>query len=448
MFVAFMMFSLAITASGTARFSVALGLGQATGWVAGAVFDFAKDVLPLVLLVLPTKRAILVIVPLAVAWIGLVTYSCLATGATVSLAIGAIERGAAQTMQARSGIESELGSTEQQQAALSAHLTPRPAKAVQAAIAAEAVAPGVWRDSRECLAIRDSTYFQRACAKVLDLRRELAAAEDYERLAARAEDLHKRLAATPIVPLTDPLPETFESTLGLWLPVNGKAGLALLLTVVIEILSTIGPATMGYLQEKTGTEQANIETTTAVARRETGRTATTLPGGTAGASPRGGRHVGRPRGSKLSLVSSGSEGAAIRETGDPIPSSAVSKASASQFKSGRPFTDMSAEIQGSDGPPVHRPNEGMRYLTAWAATGLIGATISNVLAANWPAGTDPSALWRGVFLTIALVVTAIPALLALVKSHPGPIAAVSDGSAGRIPGVSGSLPPESPGPRF
>jgi hypothetical protein len=82
MFVAFMALSLVITASGTARFSAALGHGPATGWVAGAAFDFAKDVLPLVLLALSAKRAILLIVPLAVAWIGLVTYSCLATGAT------------------------------------------------------------------------------------------------------------------------------------------------------------------------------------------------------------------------------------------------------------------------------------------------------------------------------------------------------------------------------
>jgi hypothetical protein len=248
--------------------------------------------------------------------------------------------------------------------------------------------------------------------------------------------------------MTDPLPETFEATLGLWLPVNGKAGLALLLTVVIEILSTIGPATMGYLRESSGTEQANIETMTAVARRakpSRGRTGAMLPGGTAGASHKRG-HVGRPRGSKLSLVSSGSEDAAIRETG-AMPSSAVSKAPASHFKSGRPFTEMSVEIQGSGGPPVHHPNEGMRYLTVWPALGLIGATISNILAANWLASTDPSALWRGVFLTIALVLTAIPALLALVKSHAGPIAAVSDGSARRIPGVSSSLP-ESPGPRF
>ena len=133
--------------------------------------------------------------------------------------------------------------------------------------------------------------------------------------------------------------------------------------------------------------------------------------------------------------------------GRAIPSSAVSKASASHFESGRPFTEMSVEIQGSGGPPVHHPNEGMRYLTVWPALGLIGATISNILAANWLASTDPSALWRGVFLTIALVLTAIPALLALVKSHAGPIAAVSDGSAGRIPHVSSSLP-ESPGPRF
>jgi hypothetical protein len=439
MFVAFMVFSLVITASGTARFSAALGLGSASGWAVGAVFDLAKDVLPLVLRKLMARRAIVLFVPFAVAWICLVTYSCLATDATVRLAIGAIERGAAQAMQGRSGLESELGSVEQQQAALTAHLTPRPARVVREALAAEAVPPEVWRDSRECLGIRDSTYFQRACGKVLDLRRELTEAEEYERLDARAEDVRKHLAATAIAPISDPLPESFEATLGSWLPINGNAGVALLLMVVTEILSTLGTTAMEYLREWAAGGEDVIETTTAVARREPSR-ATTRAKRPSGASHGGGRPIGNPGRNQRPLATAGSRAAGIREAGAAIPSSAVSGAN-----SGGLFTDTPTVTQGNGCPALHRQNVCPRCLTAWAACGLAATTISTILATNWPPWTDPTALWRGAFLIMALILTACPALLALVKSDPGMIAAVSVRSANSIGGVSGSLSLEPSG---
>ena len=49
---AFMGLSLAITATGTARFAVAMGYRAEVGYVVGGVFDFAKAVLPVALLVL------------------------------------------------------------------------------------------------------------------------------------------------------------------------------------------------------------------------------------------------------------------------------------------------------------------------------------------------------------------------------------------------------------
>jgi hypothetical protein len=437
-FIASMVFSPVITASGTARFSAALGIGSATGWAAGAVFDLAKDVLPLVLRALVARRAIVLFVPLAVAWICLVAYSCLATVATVRLAIGAIERGAAEAMQVRSGLESELGSIEQLQAALTAHVTPRPARVVREALAAEAVPPEVWRDSRECLGIRDSAYFQRACGKVLDLRRELTAAEEYERLDARAEDLRKRLAATAIAPISDPLPEAFEATLGSWLPITGNAGVALLLMVVIEILSTLGTTAMKYLREWAEWEEDVIKTR-AVAHREPsrGRTRAKLPSGAAGTSHRGGRPIGGPGRTQRPITAARSGTAGVGKAADPIPHAAQSNAPASHGDSGRPFMDISTESQGNGGRPLHRHNEGLRYLAASAACSLISTTISTILATTWPPWMDPSAPWRGAFLVMALILTVI------LKSHPGRIAAASNKSANGS--FSDSLSPEPSG---
>ena len=135
---------------------------------------------------------------------------------------------------------------------LSQPVPPRPSKTLVEALAVEKVPPGVWRDSQECQSIRDSKYFQSACAKVLDLRRELAAAKDYEQLDVRARELRQALAATPLVATSDPLPEAFSATLGRLLPLDGRVGVALLLTLVIEIMSCFGLAALRALGEESG----------------------------------------------------------------------------------------------------------------------------------------------------------------------------------------------------
>ncbi len=246
---AFMVLSLAITATGTARFAMAMGYPAEVGYVIGAIFDIAKDVLSVALLVLLTQRAFFFFAIIGSAWLGLVTYSCLATHATVSTAIAAIERSGSWKMESRSNFKAELAAVEQRLAALSKPAPPRPSKTLAETLAAEKVPPGVWRDSQECQAIHDSKYFQRACAKVLDLRRELAAAEDYEKLDARARELRQALSATPVVATSDPLPEAFAATVGRLLQVEGHVGVALLLTGVIEIMSCFGLATLKALRE-------------------------------------------------------------------------------------------------------------------------------------------------------------------------------------------------------
>ena len=120
---------------------------------------------------------------------------------------------------------------------------------------------GVWRDSRECQSIRESRYFQGACAKFLELRRELATAEDYERLDVRARELRQALAAAPIVATSDPLPLAFAVTLGRLVPLDGNAGVAVLLTLVIEIMSCFGLAALRALREEKGRDTGSKEAT-------------------------------------------------------------------------------------------------------------------------------------------------------------------------------------------
>ena len=170
----------------------------------------------------------------------LATFSWLATHATASTANAAIERSGTWKMEVRSNTKTELASLEQQLSALSRPALPRPTKTVREALVAERVPASVWQDSQECKAIQESAHFAKACAQVVQLRRELAAAQDYERLSLRAAELRRHLAEAPIVATSDPLPAAFSATLGRLLPIGGAEGAALLLTMVVELMSCCG----------------------------------------------------------------------------------------------------------------------------------------------------------------------------------------------------------------
>jgi hypothetical protein len=245
--VAFMGLSLAVTATGTARFTVSMGYGAHVGYVVGAIFDVAKGILPAFVLTLLALRSLGSAIILGAAWVGLVVFSCLATHATVSTAIAGIERAGTWKMEVRSNLKAELTAAEQQLAALSRPAVPRPAKTVHEALVAERVPAGVWQDSQECSRIQDSVHFARACAQVVQLRRELAAAQDHERLTNRAAELRKGLADAPIVATSDPLPAAFSATLGRVLPIGGTEGVAILLTTVVELMSSVGLAALAVL---------------------------------------------------------------------------------------------------------------------------------------------------------------------------------------------------------
>lgn len=105
---AFLALSLAITATGTARFAIAMGYSEKVGYAVGTVFDLAKAILPIGLLALFARRAYGSLFLLGTAWIGLVIYSALATHATVGLAITSIEQDSTWKMETRSETKAEL----------------------------------------------------------------------------------------------------------------------------------------------------------------------------------------------------------------------------------------------------------------------------------------------------------------------------------------------------
>ena len=246
-----MALSLLVTATGTARFAVAMGYDANVGYAVGAIFDIAKGILPVALLALRALRA-LGSRPLR---------HRLDLPRHLQLAGHArdrehrhlrIERTGTWKMEVRSNTKAELASVEQQLAALSRPAPPRPAKTVREALTAERVPPSVWQDSQECRSIQDSAYFARACAQVVQLRKELAAAQDYERLSSRAAELRKGLAEAPILATADPLPAAFSATLGRLMPLGGTEGVALLLTVVVELMSCCGLAGLSALYQGEG----------------------------------------------------------------------------------------------------------------------------------------------------------------------------------------------------
>jgi len=242
-----MALSLCVTAAGTARFVASLGYDVRIGYAVGAIFDAGKEILPLGLLPLWSRRAWGRFGVLGTAWIALVIFSCLATHGTVSAAIWSIERAGTWKMEVRSNAKAELEQVEQQLAALSRPIPPRPASTVRQALAGERVPVGVWKDSEECNSIQESAHLARACAHVVQLRRELAAAQDYERLSARAAELRKELAEAPIVATMDPLPMAFAATLGRVLPLSGTEGVATLVTMVVELVTCFGLAALMVL---------------------------------------------------------------------------------------------------------------------------------------------------------------------------------------------------------
>lgn len=65
---ALMVLSLLVTATGTARFAVAMGYDANVGYAVGAVLDIAKAILPLAVFALWVRRSFGLAVVVGIAW--------------------------------------------------------------------------------------------------------------------------------------------------------------------------------------------------------------------------------------------------------------------------------------------------------------------------------------------------------------------------------------------
>ena len=125
-----------------------MGYDIKVGYGVGITLELAKDVLPVAVLALWTRRARGRTLAIGAAWLFGVVFSCLATHATVTTAISSIERTGTWKMEVRTNAKTELASIEQQLAALSRPAPPRPMKTVREGLAATSVPPAIWKDSQ------------------------------------------------------------------------------------------------------------------------------------------------------------------------------------------------------------------------------------------------------------------------------------------------------------
>src|SRR5262249_11738328 len=153
-----MVLALCMTATGTARFMSPMGYDIKVGYGVGATLELAKEVLPVAVIALWAQQARGLVLALGAAWLCVVTFSSLATHATVMMAISSIERIGTWKMEVRTNAKTELASIEQQLAALSRPAPPRPVKTVREALAGTSVPPAIWKDSQECAEIQGSMY--------------------------------------------------------------------------------------------------------------------------------------------------------------------------------------------------------------------------------------------------------------------------------------------------
>ena len=120
----------------------------------------------------------------------------------------------------------------------------RPEQVIQAELAAQMVPAPIWKRTQACteLTLPES---HTACARVLALRQELAAAQSARTLEERIAQARRHLATAPVVGLSaDPQVAGLSALLGTEEPTLRRA-LALLLAVLVEAGSAVGFALAG-----------------------------------------------------------------------------------------------------------------------------------------------------------------------------------------------------------
>jgi hypothetical protein len=155
-----------------------------------------------------------------------------------------MERRATHKSEARSDLRAELQEVEDRAAFIKKIKTPRPATVIAWDIKTVVIPAGARRNSEDCTTPGDA-YTRKACAPLLDLRKELAEAEELERLEPRAAKLRKQLGDAQIVASRDPASTSFELLVGTLLTkagfkIDGTVGFPGLMILLLEMVSALG----------------------------------------------------------------------------------------------------------------------------------------------------------------------------------------------------------------
>jgi hypothetical protein len=249
--------SIGLAAIGAARYAGGLTeSGAIPGWLP-YIFGGAIDLLKATMLAA------------GLGWIGFrarpsLCLVCLALGAvalgvsltvqhsSLTYSLQQIERQATHRSEARSDLRTELHEIEDRVAAIKAEKTPRPTTVIAWDIKTVVIPAGARRNSEDCTTPGDA-YTRKACAPLLDLRKELAEAEELERLEPRAAKLRKQLGEAQIVASRDPTSTSFELLIGTLLAkagvkkIDGTVGFPGLMILLLEMVSALGLYIIGEM---------------------------------------------------------------------------------------------------------------------------------------------------------------------------------------------------------
>jgi hypothetical protein len=229
----------AVSVCANLRYGVSLGKNptdKATYATASVAADIFKMVAPLLALSLWERRFRVLGVMGFVLWLGCVSWSMASAAGFVLSSRGEAIADRAAEVATRHGWEAKVERAEDQLATLGKH---RPVDVIKTELASMAVAPRIWRRSRNCtdLMLEEN---RAACAPVLDLRKELAAAEAAERLETQLVVGRARLATVAVAgSVADPQASALARLTGVD-EATIRTYVALLLAALIEAGSALG----------------------------------------------------------------------------------------------------------------------------------------------------------------------------------------------------------------
>jgi hypothetical protein len=177
-------------------------------------------------------------------WAMAVGLSLLAAHSTTYTLLAAADHSAAKNVETRANLVAAWNRNNERLDAFAKPL-PRPVNTVEKDLD---WAHSVLRPALDCT--RPPDEGSRACRKVVELRREMAAAADYERLIREEQELREKLTGLDIESPNDAMPKAYEATIGRLTEMDGKNGIALMVTLILALTSAFAPFGLDLLREK------------------------------------------------------------------------------------------------------------------------------------------------------------------------------------------------------